>query len=273
MRHFFLTVCFYSFIPGSYSQVVLNGDFENHQASDCQFNLDNVDYNALMENSLAFGPNDEVDLQRDTCGYATVPSNKWFVSLSKRPNGTMSLSLKLSSNLTTGQTYKIAYWEYSADTLGNANIPLHIGLSSVSNSFGELIHSSLPVPGVWTQRSFSFVAPNDGNYITLSVNSPGATKGWNFVDNIEFVEISSAHFQHLENAVNVFPNPSKGRFTVVVPSGVKTLQIINVEGQLLMTKHIDRQETLEFELEKVGLYFVRIQTEHSSAAKKLLIWE
>lgn len=255
------------------SQTILNGDFENNGADTCIFNLDNIDFNALVENAVAFGPNDELDIQRSNCGYAASPSNEWFVSLSKRPTGDYdAFSLALSEALIAGNTYEITYWELAVDTFGNGNIPLHFGISTEPDEFGDEIYSSLPPIDTWAQRSFSFVAPNDGSFFTVKIEEEGTTRAWNFVDDFKIVNLSSATQEGSNIAsILIYPNPTSGFFSVALPIEAEKVNIFNAAGQLVQSREIGKLSEIDFDLETNGVYIVQVITKAGIMTRKVVV--
>lgn len=270
-----IAVLFAIVITGNgYSQTILNGDFEINTAANCEFNLQNSAYSNKMHYSWGFGNSNELDIQTNICGYANPPSNNYFVSLSKKPNGNYdALSLKLSANLISGNTYQISYFEFATDTFSNNNVPVQLGLSSDSLNFGQLIYNSLPTINSWTQRTFTFVAPNNGKYITIRSDSAGILKAWNFIDNIQLTSINGINDNTLNTATYLYPNPTNGEFTISFPSNVQYIQIINSLGQIIKNQYLDGLTSLKFEIENNGLYFVNIATKSDFITKKLIVYK
>ncbi|MBL0343343.1 MAG: T9SS type A sorting domain-containing protein [Bacteroidetes bacterium] len=261
------------FMESSYSQTIINGDFENNSASSCEFNLQNSVYSNRMNNSWGFGSNDELDIQTNTCGLVNPPSNDWFVSLSKNPNGTYDeLSLELSANLILGNTYEISYFEFAANIFNNSNIPLQLGLSTDSLNFGQVIYNSLPIINTWTQRTFSFIAPNNGKYITVRIDSAGFLKAYNLIDNIQLTTVNGINDNSLHTAACLFPNPTNGKFTISFPSSVQYIQILNSLGQVIKMENVNGLTSLNFEIETNGVYFVNFSTKKDFIAKKLIVY-
>ena len=272
MKHLISLFIILSLFNKGFAQTVLNGDFESNLATSCEFNLQNSNYSSRMNNSWGFGTSNELDIQTNVCGYANTPSNDWFVSLSKSPNGDYDeLSLKLSANLIIGNTYQISYFEFATDTSSNNNIPLQLGLSTDSLNFGHLIYNSLPTINSWTQRTFTFIAPNNGKYITVRIDSMGFLKGWNFIDNIQIASTNGINDNSLNTATNIFPNPSNGEFTISFPSVVQYIQIFNSFGQLIKMEQVNGNTSLNLKIEENGLYFVKISTNKDFIIKKLIV--
>lgn len=266
----FLILCFPFCLN---SQTFLNGDFEQNNAVDCLFNLDNPVFNGMMEHAFAFGPNDELDIQTSGCGYAEPPSNDWFVSLSKRPTGDYdAFSLELSEGLVAGNTYEISYWEVAVDTFGNENIPLYFGLSIEADDFGEEIYSSMPPIDIWAHRSFSFIAPNSGSFLTVKIEDTGNIRAWNFVDGFEISLLSPTNEESSLTAVMVYPNPTSGAFSVELPVGAEKVNIYNAAGQLVQSTEIENAtNATDFMLQDDGIYMVQILAKSGSFVKKLVV--
>jgi hypothetical protein len=254
------------------AQVIINGDFEVNTTTSCLTNITNSQYTDVMSNSWGFGSHNEIDIQNDSCGFATVPSHNWFVSLAKDFWGVEydELSLEISSSLVAGNSYDISYFSYSTDYMGNNNIPIEIGLSIDSISFGTLIHSSTPNINTWTQQSFTFVAPNNGKYLTVRTDSAGVLYGWNFVDKFEL-----SHTNGLEETLNlsikVAPNPSSGIFTVNVPDQINIQSsVFDALGKLVTTSSEKGTFNLDLSDMPVGIYTLRLDTESGTVTKKLV---
>lgn len=65
----------------------------------------------------------------------------------------------------------------------------------------------------------------------------------------------------LDKAVNLFPNPSMGSFTLESESEIERIEIIDQTGRMVMMRKIDGKKTLISALRSKGLYFVRIYLE------------
>ena len=65
----------------------------------------------------------------------------------------------------------------------------------------------------------------------------------------------------LENAVNLFPNPSMGSFTLESENKIDRIEIIDQSGKMVMMRKIEGNKTLISALRSKGMYFVRIYLE------------
>lgn len=257
------------------SQTILNGDFEDNEAMSCMYNMMNSSYNLNVNNSWGFGSGNELDLQKNDCGYAISPSNNWFVSLSKLEfqNDGDALSLKIDTNLTMGNTYEISYFEFASDTNDNVNIPIEIGLSDDSLSFGDLIYTSLPLFNIWTLKTFTFTAPNSGRFITIRIDTSGMDRGWNFIDNIHFpVEVGLNNETIDKSEVLLLPNPTLGNFNVTLPSNSQEVKIFTSTGHLVKNIDVKGLAKIDLNLDAKGIYNIQVLTQKNIIVKKLVVY-
>ena len=257
------------------AQTILNGDFENHSLDTCAFNLENVEFNDIMQNVYAFGTEDAMDMHTDSCGFFPTISNDWFVSISQRPTGPFDqFSLELDQPLEEGAMYQLSYYEL-ADTSSNpfnsnTNMPLEIGLSTVTFSFGQTIYSSLPVPDVWTLRTFEFTASNNGQYITVRMAGDFGLKGWNFVDNFQLGPWTDVEeIEKLET--KIYPNPVRDWVNVETDISVKSIRLFNAMGQEVKSfQQVDAfYNKLDLSRLASGIYFMEIITEKKRVVKMI----
>ncbi len=169
------------------AQSFLNGSFETNTcpAGIDKINLTNVAYNGFMANSFSFGTwsgTGDMDILTQPT-YGLAQQGLWYVALTGA--GTDQISMTLNAPLVMGNPYTISF--YDRGYSGFTPQPVEIGLSTVNNAYGTFMASTSVVPsiGVWTLRTISFVAPNNGQFIT--VRTAGAIGNWTQVDNFTFV--------------------------------------------------------------------------------------
>ncbi|MBA2612038.1 MAG: hypothetical protein H0U95_08710 [Bacteroidetes bacterium] len=168
----------------SFGQSFLNGNFENNTANGDQINLSNVDCNAKLSDVNSFGSYGDVDIiNSSSYGGSGAQDGKWYLGLTG--GGTDIVALSLNAPLTAGKIYTISY--YDRRTGSYVVSPIQIGLSTTNNNAGTIVYTcpELAELNVWTQRTFTFVAPNNGQYITVQMQS-GDIQHWVNVDNFIF---------------------------------------------------------------------------------------
>ncbi len=176
-----LSLCISAFAVQQLSaQAFLNGSFEVNTAAACDYNMANVTWNALMANSTAYGGGGELDIMQTTCPYGPSQSGTWFVALAF-PSTSDAFTMRLSAPLVAGTTYSMSFWDKGDLACCPPGMPVIIGVSTVAGAGGTVVYTGpTPTGGVWNQRCFSFVAPNNGQHI--SVSTAGPTR-WSHVDN------------------------------------------------------------------------------------------
>ena len=166
-----------------FSQNFLNGSFENTTApAACNYNLNNATFNGFMANTNAYGGGNECDIIIAGCFNPTIPDGIRAVCLAHVPED--EIAMELSAPLVMGNSYTISFWCYNAPDFSPQG-DLEIGASTTNNAFGTQIYVANTVSSFWTNFTFTFVAPNATQWITVR-NMPGGAF-WNHIDHFEFV--------------------------------------------------------------------------------------
>jgi hypothetical protein len=169
-------------------QSFLNGDFENNTAGIGydQINLSNAVFNTMMPHTFAFGSYGDMDII-NTATYTGGPQKGlWFVAFTG--GGTDAISMELSAELIKGKRYTITFWDKCG--AGFVTQPFQIGVSDAKDTFGTAVYTcdAMPVVGVWTKRTFSFVSPLSGKYVTVQLSGGANIGDWAQADNFSFGE-------------------------------------------------------------------------------------
>ena len=177
-------VLLFLIIKIAYNQSFLNGDFEINAAGGIdQINLPNAAFNAAMPNCNGFGTYGDLDIITSNIYSGGPQSGNWYVALTG--DETDMLAIELTAPLISGNTYTISF--YDKKDMNYMCYPIEIGVSTLNNSFGTSVYTAptAAINSTWTQRTFTFTAPNNGKYIT--VNQQGGGLGdWVQVDNFTF---------------------------------------------------------------------------------------
>jgi hypothetical protein len=259
-------------------QSFLNGDFENTTAVADLINLTNGQYNGYMPNSVAFGNlnggginGGDMDIitSDDYCDSAAQHGN-WYVALTG--NGTDAISLELSSALIMGHSYTLSFYDRFCNTYGiYVSHPFKIGLSVNDSTFGDSIYTGPYPDSLWAQHTFTFVAPNNGQYITVQIFGGSVSNTWCQVDNFTIGEASSLQSVNQDNHFRVFPNPTSDVINIALSTKndhVKFIRVSNQLGQVLLkVNNADKIDVSEF---SDGLYIIELVTENNIYVTKFL---
>ncbi len=183
-----LSLLFLSTEKGN-AQDFLNGDFEINTSGPCNYNLSNAVFTATMANVDAYGGAQELDIMGPVgaCPYGNPQNGNWFVGLAF-PTTTDAFTMTLCSPLVQGTTYTMEFWD-KGDSQYPPGMPVVIGVSTAPGVSGTTVYTGpVPTADIWTLRNFTFVAPNNGLYI--SVETAGPTR-WTHVDNFKILNNSS----------------------------------------------------------------------------------
>lgn len=200
-----------------YAQTIINGNFESNSVTDCDYNNTNLTFNTKVTNVYSFGAGDvsgpggfqgEVDIQKNNC-FVTPQSGNWCLGISASNNlvnDADAIALQLTSNLIIGQSYQLSFYVYGNTTLMPAITvsTVKIGISNSNTSFGNLIYTATPTANIWKNFTFSFVATQNSNYLTVS-NSIG-NPSWNQIDNFKLINSLNV-INHKLAIFNIYPNP------------------------------------------------------------------
>ncbi|NTW34264.1 MAG: T9SS type A sorting domain-containing protein [Bacteroidetes bacterium] len=119
----------------------------------------------------------------------------------------------------------------------------------------------------WLSQDNPFIA-------TIKVDAQGNVKNANYLlsSNVGVNEI-----QNISNTINIFPNPSNGKFNLEVLGNkgqITNLEIYNVLGELIYSSPIQKQQTsneIDISNSPKGIYFVKIYNGEKVYSKKIVI--
>ena len=200
----FVASAFLLLHPLDAQNLILNGDFENNSASECQFNVSNVEFTAIMENATGFGPTPsglgtgEIDVMRDRingCAWGNPPvsgATKLGLGSGRSAGSYDAFSFDLGSPISAGSKYVISF-QVSAVITGfsHGHASVEIGLSNAPRKFGTpLFSGSGSRTGSWSKWERIFEAPINAKYLT--VRNEGLKNAWNHLDDFRLHAVPAA---------------------------------------------------------------------------------
>jgi PKD repeat protein len=82
--------------------------------------------------------------------------------------------------------------------------------------------------------------------------------------------ISIQNYSQLQNSVSVYPNPTSGQFTILLPTGNTKIIVTNAVGQQII-KTQSTQKSINLKLEENGVYFLYVTTKQGTTTQKLIV--
>ncbi|MBK9254965.1 MAG: gliding motility-associated C-terminal domain-containing protein [Saprospiraceae bacterium] len=171
----------FRFLTQLNGQFFLNGSFEDNSSANCGINLTNDFFNNLVDHTFAFGEKDEVDILTEECGYGPASDGDFFLALSSNVF-TDQISLELDKIIQKGKLFSFKF-DQKYGILNTTNSGVSIGISSLPDTFGKLVYTSMPISDKWQTHHVEFESPIDAKYITVKTNNLINT--WVFIDNFQ----------------------------------------------------------------------------------------
>ncbi len=175
--------------------------------------------------------------------------------------GTDAISLTLSAPLVQGNSYTVSYYDRGCTSIGTSS-PFQWGLSAVNDQQGTVIYTE-PVASpmdTWTQQTFSFTAPNNGQYLTVLCTVGNTADRWTHLDDVQLTagvgvgEVSMGCFA-------VYPDPAGDRLSVRgLPLAGCDARIYDMLGALCLETHVGPQQGTDISQLKSGVYFLALRT-------------
>jgi len=243
------------------SQNFLNGDFEINTANVDLINLSNTAFNSSISNCYGFGTSGNLDIITSDVYDGGAQNGHWFVGITG--GETDRLSMELVGPLVAGNSYNLSFYDKAYSPFFPDSVK--IGLSTVNNDLGTLIYTTndLAVVGVWTERTFTFDAPNNGQFITIHQSGDG--NNWVELDNFTLSPSTNTSSSSDSRTIKLVQNPVDDYLRL---RATGTLMDANVSifsslGQLVFKEHFGIIEDVEMSVADLpaGFYYVYIESE------------
>ena len=150
---------------------------------------------------------------------------------------------------------------------------------------GTLSFTNEMQDGSWASISSTpeELAADENTIITISVDGTGMATGiyydtlivnsyqvFKVPVTLDFTQIGLIDID--DQAIRVFPNPSKGDITILSTKNIQNIRIYNVDGKLIVNEGVESQADYKLNANlQEGVYFICISTENNVQTKKLII--
>ena len=245
------------------SQTFVNGSFENTTANSCTYNISNSTFNNMMNNTLAFGSYQALDIQLANCYIPSVPNGNYAVGIANNPSNNSqgeAIALELTIPLVSGNQYSLSFDAYSITNFGPQG-NLLLGSSDTGNNFGIEIYNANTISSQWTSFTFTFIAPNNGTHITVMPVS--GISSWNSIDNFVIESTLSVENINDNKLFKAFPNPSSDFIQIQGVTSQNNYRIYNVLGLEIKKGLISNNEKINISNFANGIYFLKFDSGYS----------
>lgn len=203
----------------SLGQTIINGNFEIHNATYDIINMSNSECNNQLRDINSFGSYGDIDIIKSgSYGGGGAQDGTWYIGLTG--GGTDIISMKLSQPLVQGKKYTISFYDRKDNNYPVS--PIQLGLSNDKGSFGAVICTTdeTAILNKWTERIFTFSAPNNGQYITVQMTQ-GGIQEWVNLDNFSFKNPKCDQTIQVMASANEIVQGGSATFTVSGSSNYK----------------------------------------------------
>ncbi len=205
------------------AQSIMNGGFESNTAGGTsRYNLNNISFNYYMSDVTSFGGSSaEGDIIHTSSSYGNPRSGSYCLGMVGGPNED-SIALHLSCPLTSGNSYTLTFYVYRSTSFSSIVDTSYIGVSTSNTTFGTQVGVVVPASTTasWQQRTITFTAPNNGQYITICGKTSGVNS-WRWFDDFSLSVASPLPLP------TITAHPSN---TSVLTSGNTTLSATAING-------------------------------------------
>ena len=152
--------------------IIVNGGFESNNTDVTVYNMDNAEFNNIVNDVTGFAVNGPggFDIMTFGGGFGLDPvEGDWHLALEKGAGlGTDQFSFDLTINIVGGTEYDLSFWAAENTTFSDGTESLQIGISSSATDFGTLVYDAGNPPNdTWTYFATTFTAPADAAYLTV----------------------------------------------------------------------------------------------------------
>lgn len=264
------------------AQSFINGDFEDCTAYNC-LTVNNTTFNSYLSSVFGFGGLQFLDIFfRDSCSFYAPESGLYCTSIETSNDTTTStaFSLELTSDLLSGNTYIISYYDkLPPPFISFQPIQVEIGYSVDSSSFGSSIYLSPSADSVW-KKHFVYITPNFNTHFITVRGKIGEILKATLIDNFSFD--TTGLYLDIEKAkpvsFSIYPNPCKEELHIQLQAYMAKateIKIYNVVGHVLLSEKFKEklnccEVILDMRRLSSGIYFVELTTEQGRVVKKII---
>jgi hypothetical protein len=182
-------------------------------------------------------------------------------------------------DLVAGNIYSITWWKRGV-TGFTGSLGLYLGNASNADSMTTTIFplTAVPADDTWSKDSVPYVATTSGTFHFgfAGVNTSAADQISFRLDdfNVEDLGVYTlADQNNFSDKIEVFPNPSEGKFALNLTEEKSLVEVYNFIGEKIYTEQVNFAGQLTIDLKSIaaGNYFLKIQNKKGIFCKKITI--
>ncbi|MEI6821338.1 MAG: choice-of-anchor J domain-containing protein [Bacteroidota bacterium] len=182
-------------------------------------------------------------------------------------------------HLTGGTTYKFGFWYKTAIYISGVDssfekLEVKWGNAADSNAMtvGTIFNNNFMRFPNWTYFTSNITPTTTGNYTFGFHSYSDALQYLTFVDDVSLA-LANGIDENTNNAFNVYPNPTTGKFIIKLNDnnkGIAEISITNIIGQeVYRTKTNQQYINIDLEGLTKGMYLIKITSDNKQSVKKI----
>ena len=175
-------------------------------------------------------------------------------------NGTITEAVPNDTNSING--YRV--WNLPSSASGRGQL----GGMQIDKSLNRIyVNEEVSGSGMWFDTATLNNIVDNFNTYKLNITSTNPGNGGIYLAPSTQI-LANSSFESNEKLVTIYPNPSKGNFTIDGIDSIKNIKAYDVLGNEIMLTKISENQ---FSIDKTGMYFVKIETENEQIINQKLI--
>ncbi len=254
---------------------------------------------------VATGPGDSFSVPNNWYGIQTARTGRAYGGFILHAIGDNReyIQANLLSSLTAGEKYNVSFYVAVADSSPYAtnDVGLYLSNNAISSTTSKFlpyfpqisnnpISKPLTTANTWNKIQGTYKAIGGEQYITIGnfkddANSDtthlnngawGVQFSYYYIDDVSVTLLDTTiginDISILNNKINISPNPTLGYCSIKSSEKIKTIEVFNLYGQLVLYKYPDsNNESIDLNEQEQGIYFLIIKTLNNTSSHKLII--
>ena len=129
---------------------------------------------------------------------------------------------------------------------------------------------AMAAPGLYAETASALVLQNDGKIVMAGFAINGMNADFYVLRFNNDLGTGIRTFAEQTIDVTIYPNPSNGKFTILLPTANAEITVTDLHGRQII-KMQTTEMTTNFQLDNPGVYFVSVSTKEGTTTRKLIL--